>query len=57
MLHLAFFLYYFAQKNPPKGHTLWRKFDFISFLNCFKLEVLVVYGDLTLKVPSLEDFT
>ena len=53
----CFFLILFCSKNPPKGHTLWRKFDFISFFNCFKLEILVVNGALTLKAPSLEAFT
>ena len=48
MIHLAFFLYFFAQKILQMAHPL-EETRLIRYFQCFKLEVLVINGALTLK--------
>jgi len=57
MLHLALFLYYFAQKILQKAIPFGGNTIKLAFLLVFNSKVLVVYGALTLKAPSLEAFT
>ena len=52
MIHLAFFLYYFAQKILQKAILFGGNLIKLVFLLIFNLEILVVNGALILKAPS-----